>query len=136
MKKDDCIFCKLACGDIPTNTIYEDDRFRAILDNGPATRGHTLIIPKDHSDDLFALPDETAAEAIKLAKKIADRMKEKLSCDGVNLVQNNGVAAGQTVMHFHLHVIPRYKNDGQHILWKPTEPSTDELRQVREELAF
>ncbi len=136
MKKDDCIFCKLACGDIPTNTIYEDDDFRAILDNGPATRGHTLIIPKDHSDDLFALPDDTAAGAIKLAKKIADRMKEKLSCDGVNLVQNNGIAAGQTVMHFHLHVIPRYTNDGQRILWKPTEPSTEELRQVREELAF
>ena len=111
MKKDDCIFCKLAGGDIPTNTIYEDDSFRAILDNGPATRGHTLIIPKDHSEDLF-------------------------SCDGVNLVQNNGTAAGQTVMHFHLHVIPRYTNDGQHILWKPTEPSTEELRQVREELAF
>ena len=136
MKKDDCIFCKLAAGDIPTNTIYEDDSFRAILDNGPATRGHTLIIPKDHSEDLFSLPDETAAGAIKLAKKIADRMKEKLSCDGVNLVQNNGTAAGQTVMHFHLHVIPRYTNDGQHILWKPTEPSTEELRQVREELAF
>ncbi|MCR5179000.1 MAG: HIT family protein [Lachnospiraceae bacterium] len=136
MKKDDCIFCKLAGGDIPTNTIYEDDSFRAILDNGPATRGHTLIIPKDHSDDLFSLPDETAAGAIKLAKRIADRMKEKLSCDGVNLVQNNGTAAGQTVMHFHLHVIPRYTNDGQRILWKPTEPSTEELRQVREELAF
>ena len=136
MKKDDCIFCKLAGGDIPTNTIYEDDSFRAILDNGPATRGHTLIIPKDHSEDLFSLPDETAAGAIKLAKKIADRMREKLSCDGVNLVQNNGVAAGQTVMHFHLHVIPRYTNDGQRILWKPTEPSTEELRQVREELAF
>ena len=136
MKKDDCIFCKLAAGDIPTNTIYEDDSFRAILDNGPATRGHTLIIPKDHSEDLFSLPDETAAGAIKLAKKIADRMKEKLSCDGVNLVQNNGTAAGQTVMHFHLHVIPRYTNDGQHILWKPTEPSTEELRQIREELAF
>ena len=136
MKKDDCIFCKLAGGDIPTNTIYEDDSFRAILDNGPATRGHTLIIPKNHSEDLFSLPDDTAAGAIKLAKKIADRMKEKLSCDGVNLVQNNGTAAGQTVMHFHLHVIPRYTNDGQHILWKPTEPSTEELRQVREELAF
>ena len=136
MKKDDCIFCKLACGDIPTNTIYEDDSFRAILDNGPATRGHTLIIPKDHSDDLFSLPEETAAGAVKLAKKIADRMREKLLCDGVNLVQNNGIAAGQTVMHFHLHVIPRYTNDGQRILWKPTEPSTDELRQVREELAF
>ncbi len=127
MKKDDCIFCKLANGEIPTNTVYEDDRFRAILDTGPATRGHTLILPKEHYDDLFSLPDETAAEAIKLGKRLAGIMKQKLSCDGVNLVQNNGAAAGQTVLHFHLHVIPRYEDDGQHILWKPTAPAADEL---------
>ncbi|MBQ3790597.1 MAG: HIT family protein, partial [Lachnospiraceae bacterium] len=107
MKKDDCIFCKLAGGDIPTNTIYEDDGYRVILDNGPATRGHALILPKDHYQDLYELPDDTAAGAMKLAKKVAARMKEVLHCDGLNLVQNNGAAAGQTVLHFHLHVIPR-----------------------------
>ena len=136
MKKDDCIFCRLAGGDIPTNTIYEDDGYRVILDNGPATRGHALILPKDHYQDLYELPEDTAAGAMKLAKKVAARMKEVLHCDGLNLVQNNGAAAGQTVLHFHLHVIPRYENDGQRILWNPTEPSNEELQAVCGELKF
>ncbi|WP_029323632.1 HIT family protein [Butyrivibrio sp. AE3004] len=134
MKDSNCIFCKLANGDIPTNSIYEDDMFNVILDNGPATKGHCLILPKDHYENLFELPDETAAEAIKLAKKLATRLKDKLSADGINLVQNNGSAAGQTVNHFHLHIIPRYENDGQHILWKPTEPSSEELKNLCENL--
>ncbi|MCR4762396.1 MAG: HIT family protein [Lachnospiraceae bacterium] len=134
MKKEDCIFCKLANGEIPTNTIYEDEHFRAILDNGPATKGHALILPKDHYQDLFDLPEETAAGAIAVAGKLAKRMREKLSCDGINLVQNNGSAAGQTVMHFHLHVIPRYEKDGQHILWNPTSPSAEELAAICGEL--
>ncbi|MCR5093046.1 MAG: HIT family protein [Lachnospiraceae bacterium] len=135
MKKDDCIFCKLAGGDIPTNSIYEDERFRVILDNGPATRGHALILPKDHYQDLLELPEDLASGAIRLAKSIAARMKERLHCDGVNLVQNNGAAAGQTVLHFHLHVIPRYTDDGQHILWDPTQPSGEELADVCRELS-
>ena len=136
MKKDDCIFCRLAGGDIPTNTIYEDDGYRVILDNGPATRGHALILPKDHYQDLYELPEDTAAGAMKLAKKVAARMKEVLHCDGLNLVQNNGATAGQTVLHFHLHVIPRYESDGQRILWNPTEPSNEELQAVCGELKF
>ncbi|MCR5675566.1 MAG: HIT family protein [Lachnospiraceae bacterium] len=135
MKKEDCIFCKIANGEIPTNTVYEDDRFRAILDNGPATKGHTLILPKEHYADLYELPEDTAGAAIALAKKLAARMREKLHCDGVNLVQNNGAAAGQTVLHFHLHVIPRYEDDGQKILWDPTKPSDEELKAVCGELA-
>ena len=135
MKKDDCIFCKLANGDIPTNSIYEDEDFNVILDMGAATKGHALILPKEHADNLFELPEETAAKMLPLAKKLAMRMKEKLSCDGLNLVQNNGTAAGQTVMHFHLHLIPRYEEDGQHILWKPGQPSAEELTAVRDLLA-
>ncbi|WP_408069779.1 HIT family protein [Butyrivibrio sp. JL13D10] len=134
MKDSNCIFCKLANGEIPTNSIYEDDRFNVILDNGPATRGHCLILPKDHYSDLFELPDDTAAEAMKLAKKLATTLKTKLSADGINLVQNNGAAAGQTVHHFHLHIIPRYENDGQHILWNPTEPSAEELKELCDKL--
>ncbi|MBR4529054.1 MAG: HIT family protein [Lachnospiraceae bacterium] len=130
MIKDDCIFCKLANGVFPTNTVYEDAHFRAILDNGPATKGHTLILPKEHYDDLFALPPETAAEAMKLAKKLAAHLKETLSADGINIVQNNGAAAGQTVMHYHLHVIPRYEDDGQKILWDPTAPAEEELKEI------
>lgn len=134
MKKDDCIFCKLANGDIPTNSIYEDERFNVILDLGPATKGHALIIPKDHADNLFELPDDTAAEAMKLAKKLGSKLVEKLGAQGLNLVQNNGEVAGQTVKHFHLHLIPRYDGDGQSILWKPTSPSSEELASVKEVL--
>ena len=80
MKKDDCIFCKIANGEIPSKSLYEDERFKVILDLGPATKGHALIIPKEHADNLFELPEDTAGEAMILAKKMASRMKEKLQC--------------------------------------------------------
>ena len=114
----DCIFCKIANGEIPSNTIYEDDDFRVILDLGPATKGHALVLPKKHYADLFEIPEETVAGAAKVAKKVAATMKEKLGCDGLNLVQNNGEAAGQTVFHFHMHLIPRYKDDDAKLGWK------------------
>lgn len=127
MKMDNCIFCKIANGEIPAKTVYEDEDFRAILDLGPATEGHTLILPKEHAANLYELPEETAAKLMPVAKKIAANLKDKLGCDGLNLVQNNGEVAGQTVMHFHLHLIPRYENDGQKILWNPTQPTQEEL---------
>ena len=127
----DCIFCKIANGEIPSNTIYEDEKFRVILDLGPATKGHALVLPKEHYADLFEIPEDTLAGAAKVAKEVATTIKEKLSCDGLNLVQNNGETAGQTVMHFHLHIIPRYKDDGQHILWKPQSSSAEELVAVK-----
>lgn len=134
MKKDDCIFCRIACGEIPSKTLYEDEQFRVILDLGPATKGHALILPKDHAANLYELPEETAAAAMKLAKKMALKMRDKLHCDGLNLVQNNGETAGQTVPHFHLHLIPRYKGDGQNINWVPGKPSQEELEAVRKEI--
>lgn len=134
MRKEDCIFCKIAAGEIPSETLYEDGQFRVILDLGPATKGHALIMPKEHSANLYEVPDETAAEAMKLAKKMALLLKSKLQCDGLNLVQNNGEAAGQTISHFHLHLIPRYKEDGQKINWIPSEPSREELEAVRKEI--
>lgn len=127
MTKDNCIFCKIANGQIPSKTIYEDDGYRVILDLGPATKGHALILPKDHFADLYELPEEKAAEVIKIAKKMATKMTKTLDCDGFNLVQNNGEVAGQTVFHFHMHLIPRYKDDNQNIGWVPGEPSDDEL---------
>ena len=127
-----CIFCKIASGEIPSNTIYEDDNFRVILDNGPATKGHALVLPKGHYANLFEIPEDVLSGAVVVAKKVAGTMKEKLSCDGLNLVQNNGEAAGQTVMHFHLHIIPRYHDDGQHILWNPTSPSAEELVAIKD----
>lgn len=128
---DSCIFCKIANGEIPSNTIYEDDKFRVILDNGPATKGHALVLPKEHYANLFEMPEDLLADAAVVAKKVATNIKDKLSCDGLNLVQNNGETAGQTVMHFHLHIIPRYENDGQRILWNPTSPSAEELVEVK-----
>ena len=135
MVKDDCIFCKIAAGEIPSKTIYEDEKYRVILDLGPATRGHALILPKNHYANLFELPEEDAKEVICLAKRMAAIMKDKLGCDGFNLVQNNGEAAGQTVFHFHMHLIPRYENDGQEIGWKPGSPSQDELEEIRKQIA-
>lgn len=124
----DCIFCKLANGEIPTATLYEDDDFRIILDAGPATKGHCLILPKEHYQNIYELPDELAAKAFVLAKKTAARLAKALGCDGLNIVQNNGTAAGQTVFHFHMHLIPRWNDDGQHILWKPGR-LTDEAKE-------
>lgn len=133
--KENCIFCKIANGEIPSKTIYEDERFRVILDLGPATRGHALILPKAHADNLYALEEETAGEVMKLARRMALQMRDRLGADGFNLVQNNGEAAGQTVMHFHLHLIPRYRDDGQHILWEPGQASSEELEEVRRQIA-
>lgn len=135
MKKDDCIFCKLANGEIPTNSIYEDDDFNVILDAAPATKGHALILPKEHADNLYELPDETAAKVLVIAKKLASHMTEKLGCDGFNVVQNNGTIAGQTVFHFHMHLIPRYKEDGQTIAWKPREVDAEEQKKIKDLLA-
>ena len=129
--KDDCIFCKLANGVIPTNSIYEDDDFNVILDMGPATKGHALILPKEHYANLYEIPEETAGKVMILAKRLATKMTERLGADGFNLVQNNNECAGQTVFHFHFHLIPRYENDGQHILWNPTKPSAEELAEVK-----
>lgn len=129
---DNCIFCKIASGEIPSNTLYEDEGFRVILDNGPATKGHALVLPKEHYANLFEIPEDVLAKAAVVAKRVAGTMKDKLSCDGLNLVQNNGETAGQTVMHFHLHIIPRYRDDGQSILWKPTSPTSEELAAIRD----
>lgn len=134
MKDDNCIFCKIANGGIPSKTIYEDEKFRVILDLGPATKGHALILPKEHYANLYELPEEMAGDVMKLAQKMATQITEKLGCEGFNLVQNNGDLAGQTVYHFHLHLIPRYRADGQTIGWKPQEVSQEELEEVRAQI--
>lgn len=134
MKDANCIFCKIANGDVPSQTLYEDDNFRVILDLGPATKGHALILSKDHYANLYDLPEETAGEAMKLAKKMAAKMTKNLGCEGFNLVQNNGDMAGQTVFHFHMHLIPRYRADGQKIGWKPQEVTQVELEEVMNQI--
>ena len=134
MRDENCIFCKIVAGEIPSRTLFEDEDFKVMLDVGPASKGHALILPKDHAANLYELPEETAAAVMKLAKKMALKMRDKLHCDGLNLVQNNGETAGQTVPHFHLHLIPRYKGDGQNINWVPGKPSQEELEAVRKEI--
>ena len=131
MKDDNCIFCKLANKDIPTNIIYEDEKFTVILDASPATKGHALILPKNHAANIYELPDEDAADIFVLAKKLATKMTEILHCDGFNIVQNNGEVAGQTVFHFHMHLIPRYKNDNAGILWEPGETTPEDMAEVK-----
>ncbi|MCC8140933.1 MAG: HIT family protein [Lachnospiraceae bacterium] len=136
MKDDNCIFCKLANGEIPTNKIYEDETFTVILDASPATRGHALILPKEHSANIYELPDETASKVFLLAKKLATKMTDILSCDGFNIIQNNGEVAGQTVFHFHMHLIPRYFGDGneEKLSWNHLDLTEEEIAEIREEL--
>ena len=118
---ENCVFCNLANGIWDSATLYEDENFRVILDLGPASKGHALILPKAHYANIYEIPEELAAKAIVLAKKMAGIMTEALDCDGFNIVQNNGEAAGQTVFHFHMHLIPRYKDDKAGFGWNTGE---------------
>ena len=127
MKDDNCIFCKIAAGEIPSKTMYEDEQFRVVMDLGAASEGHALIIPKNDYANLMELDEKTAAGVLPLAGKISRAMMDGLKCDGLNLVQNNGEEAGQTVMHFHLHMIPRYKGGAEVIGWKPGNPAAEEM---------
>ena len=132
---ENCIFCKIANGEIPSATLYEDEDFRVILDLGPASKGHSLILPKSHAANIYELPDETAAKAMVLAKKMATKLRDGLNCDGFNIVQNNGEIAGQTVFHFHMHLIPRYKNDDAGFGWKSGELTDADRDEILAKLA-
>ena len=135
MKDENCIFCKLANGDIPTNTVYEDDYLRAIMDVSPANKGHIIILPKSHAANIFELEDCYIEKAFVLAKKIAAALKKLLNCDGVNILQNNGEAAGQTVFHFHVHIIPRYEGDNCKITWVPGSYSEGEASELAKNIS-
>lgn len=132
MRDENCIFCKIANGEIPSRTLYEDNDFRVILDLAPATKGHALILLKNHYKNLYEIEEETAAKVMPLAKKMAVEITQKLGCDGFNLMQNNNEIAGQTVFHFHMHLIPRYNNDNQNLVMKPRQATDEELDAVRE----
>ncbi len=129
--KEDCIFCKIAAGQIPSATIYEDNNFRVFLDINPATKGHCLIVPKEHFDNIYELDAETAGRLFSLATMIARALKKALNCDGLNIVQNNGLVAGQTVFHFHMHLVPRYENDGLSLLEEQDPGDMDEIETLR-----
>ena len=134
MVRDDCIFCTIANGVIPAAALYEDDDFKVILDAGPASKGHALILPKQHYQDLCELDEAVGTRVLGLAAKLGKAMKSGLGCAGFNLVQNNGEAAGQTVKHFHMHIIPRYEGGPEMVAWKPGSVDPEEAEQIVEEV--
>ena len=126
MKDKDCIFCLLANGDIPTAKVYEDDDLTVILDAGPATKGHALVLPKDHYKNITEVPQELAGKLVAIASKVGNAQMKALGAAGFNIVINTNEAAGQTVFHCHVHVIPRYEGDAGIISWVPGEAKDSE----------
>ena len=124
----DCIFCKIVKGEIPATKVYEDNEFLAFMDIGPIIKGHTLVIPKEHYDSITATPADVLGKLIKLVQRIAGAQMNGLNADGVNIMQNNGKAAGQDVPHIHFHVIPRFEGDGHKWNWDAKSyESTEEM---------
>ena len=134
MRQDDCIFCKIANGEIPATEICENEGFRVILDLGPASKGHALVLPKEHYRDIIELPEKAVGEAFSLAGKVGKAMKQGLGAAGFNIVQNNGTAAGQTVFHFHIHVIPRYEGGPEMVSWTPGKAEPEALKACAESI--
>lgn len=134
MRNENCIFCKILNGDIPSAKLYEDEDFAIILDVGPASLGHALILPKEHYANLFEMPEELLSKCMNLAKLWGDKLVKGLNADGLNLVQNNGLAAGQTVFHYHLHLIPRYEGDNVGGLWTPGTLSEEQKKEILEKV--
>lgn len=130
MKDSNCIFCKLVNKDIPAAMLYEDEDFCVILDANPASKGHALILPKEHYANLYELDDSIAGKAMILAKKMITKLTDVLGCDGYNIVQNNGKCAGQTVFHYHLHLIPRYEGDSVGLGWKLNELTEEDKEEI------
>ncbi len=126
----DCIFCKIMSGEIPSYKVFEDDEFLVILDRFPSKLGHMLILPKQHVANVYEIDEELGARLFKLAIQYAKKLREVLGCDGVNILQNNGEVAGQTLFHFHVHVIPRYENDTIQMGWTPTDPPSEAFERI------
>lgn len=135
MKDPNCIFCKISNGEIPSTKLYEDEEFVIILDVGPASLGHALILPKEHYANIFEMPEELLKKSVSLAKVWGEKLVKALHADGLNLVQNNGLAAGQTVYHYHLHLIPRYDRDTVGELWTPGTLSEEQRQEILDKLA-
>lgn len=131
---DDCLFCKIVAGELPSERVDEDEHTVAFMDINPWTRGHALVIPRNHSADLLEISERDLASTAVAARRLAQRMKERLGCDGVNLLNSCGSAAWQTVFHFHVHVIPRYSGDPLRLPGAPMQPGQGELAAVAAEL--
>jgi histidine triad (HIT) family protein len=127
MSDPDCLFCKIVAGDIPSTRVFEDERTVAFMDINPGTRGHLLVIPRAHAVDLLEIAEADLAACARTAQVMTQRVKERLGADGVNLVNSCGADAWQTVLHFHIHVIPRYKGDPLRLPWQPAPGDRDEI---------
>ena len=130
MKDCNCIFCKIANGEIPSATLYEDDEFRVILDLNPASKGHALVLPKEHYANIFEMPQDLTGRAFRTAKKVAEKLSKGLGAAGFNIVQNNGEPAGQTWVHVHIHRIPRYERDTVSVGWKPGKLTDSDKEEI------
>jgi histidine triad (HIT) family protein len=124
---DDCLFCGIVAGSIPSETIDSDERTVAFMDINPATAGHALVVPRAHSADLLEIGDEDLTAVTLAAQRLSKRMKEVLGADGINLINACGSAAWQTVFHFHIHVVPRYEDDPLKLPWIPEPGDSDEI---------
>lgn len=132
---DSCIFCKIIKGDIPSYTIYEDENVKVIMDIAPSAKGHAILLVKEHVANIFELNAELAGKVFSVVPKVAAAIKEELSCDGMNLLQNNGVEAGQTVFHMHIHFIPRWNHDTINIKWAPLSYEDGEAAELANRIA-
>ena len=132
--KNDCLFCAIIDGEMQSYKLYEDELFCVILDRFPKDLGHALIMPKRHAAQIFDLNERECQGLMPLAKKIAAALREVLECPGINLLQNNGAAAGQEINHFHLHLIPRQSMDAMTVQYKRQDPSADDFEKITEKL--
>ncbi len=135
MAHPDCLFCKIVAGELPARIVDEDERTIAFMDIAPATRGHALVVPRAHAEDLLSVGAEDLAATARAAQRLAGRVKERLGADGVNLLNSCGAAAWQTVFHFHVHVIPRYDEDPLRLPWKPSAGDPAQIDAAAQELA-
>lgn len=134
VRDPDCIFCKIIAGELPSQIVAEDERTVAFMDVAPATRGHTLVVPRNHSRDLLAIEHDDLVAVVTSAQHMARRVTERLGADGVNLLNARGQAAWQTVFHFHIHVIPRYAGDPLRLPWTPQEGDPEKIAAAAREL--
>ena len=131
---DDCIFCKIVAGELPSEIVQEDEHTIAFMDINPWTRGHALVIPREHSRNLYDIGEAALTHMASAAKRLALRMRDRLGCDGINLLNSCEGAAWQTVFHSHIHVIPRYDGDPLRLPGHPMQPDADQLAGVAAEL--
>ncbi len=134
MADPDCLFCKIVAGEIPAHKIEEDDKTLAFMDINPWTRGHALVIPKEHSRNIYDIDEPDLAAAVAMAQRVAQRARDRLGAEGINLLQSSEPVAMQTVFHTHIHVIPRYSDDGLRLPAHPQPADQDELKKLAEEL--